>query len=62
MSLDYKKNEKCIYFSQFKMYRNRYTREREQKRYSVREKREKYRAREKKQFQVIGKQIPEFEN
>jgi len=28
----------------------------------VREKREKYRAREKKQFQVIGKQIPEFEN
>lgn len=44
------------------MYRNRYTREREQKRYRVREKREKYRAREKKQFQVIGKQIPEFEN
>jgi len=44
------------------MYRNSYTRERAKEIERVREKREKYRAKEKKQFQVIGKQIPEFEN
>lgn len=65
MSLDYKKlnlyifhNSKCIGIDIL------CTRERERAKdiESVREEIEKYRARKKKQFQVIGKQIPEFEN